>query len=275
MKFSKRPMPMSDKALSSDLGVAYAVRRKKKMAEGGEVKDSAKAEKRPMPSETAKDSKAVAMNKVDKPARNDKTSSMVTVMQAQKPSITKLSRPSITKGTGPFSMRYSDMEDEEQDLIQNDPPVAHPEPDMRDEEEEDVMDGKSPDMSKEHNNGRKPYADGGEVEADVERSSAMPDAEEEEMEHASLAAQIMMKARKAKMLAEGGEVELANQESDGILDERQHAALKENYDDSMMSEEEPQDSNEISPEHEEEDIHDDSVVSAIRRKMRAKSPITK
>jgi hypothetical protein len=124
--------------------------------------------------------------------------------------------------------------------------------------------------------------------------------EEEEMEHgASVAAAIMAKRKK---YARGGEIlkdskspnsdaamethEDADQadlsrnadEDQNLEDKASFDALrKENYSESegLRHMDSPMDSNEHEPMHEEEDINDRDVVSAIRRKMKIKSAITR
>lgn len=107
------------------------------------------------------------------------------------------------------------------------------------------------------------YAEGGMVH------------DEEEIEHAaSIAGAIMAKRRSAKMMAEGGMVDI---ESNGMeeadpMDDMNEDALKENYDEELSDMDQPMDSNEHS-EDIDEDKHD--MVSAIRAKMKMRSPITK
>lgn len=153
------------KPQKQSLAIAYSVKRKapkKKMAEGGSV--SAKTEKRPMPDEMHDDSEMVRKNSGDKAAKDDSWTSDVTVKQAQKPSMTKLSQPRMAKITGPFSVRSRDMHDEEADLQGKDAPNSPKErPPMRDDEEDAMMEGKGPDMSRQHSDGREPYAEGGSV----------------------------------------------------------------------------------------------------------------
>lgn len=126
-----------------------------------------------------------------------------------------------------------------------------------------------------------------------------PEEEAETMHEASVAAAIMAKRKK---MAEGGEIlsgkhqdihshgsmesdesdqadlsrnadEDANEEDQASFD----ALRKENYSESEGLEhmDSPEDSNEHSPEHEEEDVNDRSVVSAIRSKMKKKSAMTR
>lgn len=121
------------------------------------------------------------------------------------------------------------------------------------------------------------FAEGGEVS-------------EEEVEHAASIAAAIMARRK---FARGGEIlsedsmevsdddqaDLSrNAEEDANMEDKASfdALRKENYSEksALSDASSPSDSNEHSPEHDEEDVDDRSVVSAIRRKMK-KSPITR
>ena len=130
----------SPKDRAQNLAIAYSVKRKaakKKMAEGGAVKDeSAKTEKRPMPDEAHNDSEQESKNSGNKAPKNDDWGSTITLKQAQKPSITKLSQPKIV-GSDAFSVRSRDMQDDEADLEMSEKPNEGPEhqPLARDDEE--------------------------------------------------------------------------------------------------------------------------------------------
>lgn len=98
--------------MSKDFGMAVAIKRrnKKKMAEGGTVKQndkdsppSAKSEARPMPPRKDDSGKA---------AKNDSWTDRSTVVQAQKPSRTPLSRPKMVGSTA-FSVRDRDIAEAE------------------------------------------------------------------------------------------------------------------------------------------------------------------
>lgn len=109
------------KPQNQSLAIAYDMKRrspKKKMASGGMINESAKTEQRPMPSERDQDSASVARNSSIKAPSNDSWSSNVTVSQAQRPSITKLSRPSMV----PSSVINARLRDQEEDLINSMPP---------------------------------------------------------------------------------------------------------------------------------------------------------
>ena len=166
-----------------------------------------------------------------------------------------------------------------------------------------------PDMEDEHSTGRKPYAGGGKIgdsEENIEDEMytnpadgmhSADDSEdqphdEEDMEHASsVAAAIMAKRRK---MARGGLL------SDGATDTHEdttqadlsrnadedqnheddlsfHALEKENYAESeglhQLSSPHGSNLHGDSEEHDAEDEHD--MVSAIRRKMKSRSPMTR
>lgn len=124
------------------------------------------------------------------------------------------------------------------------------------------------------------FADGGEVGVS-----------EQELEHAASIAGAIMARRK---FARGGEIlsedsmesddsdqaDLSrNAEEDANMEDKASfdALRKENYSESDALEESthPEDSNIHEPEHDEEDVDDRSVVGAIRRKMKSKSPISR
>ena len=176
----------------------------------------------------------------------------------------------------------------------------------RNEEGQNRQGPSVPDMEREHNNDRMPYADGGMAHEMMDQ----PHPEEDEEHHASVAAAIMAKKRMAAggsvesgspdmNYAEGGrvdsdeisshdsiysddssQVDLSRNADEDANEEDQlsfNALTKENYSESagLDALDSPMDSNEHSPEHEPMDEHDDDIVSAIRKKMSKKSPITK
>lgn len=138
------------------------------------------------------------------------------------------------------------------------------------------------------------FAEGGSIDHEM---MDQPE-EEEDIDHsASVASAIMARRR----LARGGEI---MEEADPILshdsiysDDSSQADLsrnadedaneedqlsfnalrKENYDESsaLRQADHPMDSNMKSPEHDEMDVNDRSVVGSIRRKMKSKSPISR
>lgn len=140
------------------------------------------------------------------------------------------------------------------------------------------------------------YAEGGSVHHEMDEQPE----DEAELEHAaSMAAAIMAKMKK---FARGGEiledspdihshgsmdthedadqVDLSRNADEDANEEDQssfNALRKENYSESdgLRKMDSPEDSNEHSPEHEDMDVNDDSIVSQIRRKMRVKSAISR
>ena len=110
-----------------------------------------------MPDNRYNDSKEASRNSGDKPAKNDSWADNITVKQAQKPSVTKLSQPKII-GSDAFSVRNMNMRDDENDLGDS----IHPETDRRqpikrDDEYDAKKMGKGPDMASQHNNKKAPY----------------------------------------------------------------------------------------------------------------------
>lgn len=160
-----------------------------------------------------------------------------------------------------------------------------------------------PDMEEPHNKyQRKAYNSGGAVHSgspDMDYAEGgSVDEEREIMDDASTAAAIMSKR---KRMAEGGmagrshkeipshesiysddsdQADLSRNADEDANEEDQlsfNSIKKENYSESpaLSEADHPEDSNMHSPEHEEMDEHDRSLVSAIRRKMMKKSPISR
>lgn len=150
----------SGKPKNQALAIAYSVKRKpkKKMAEGGMAKnESASSESRPMPEERDKDSQMMSRNSDNKSPKNDEWTSNITISQAQKPSITKLSQPKIV-GSDAFSVRNRDMHEDEADMMDQIPPESDlAQPPARDNEMDAKKQGSDPDMAKQHNNSKMPY----------------------------------------------------------------------------------------------------------------------
>lgn len=97
--------------------------------------------------------------------------------------------------------------------------------------------------------------------------------DESEGHYDSITSAIMAKKRKAKMMAEGGMVDLDENAREGgnTLDELNYEAYKkENYaeENGLSALGQPEDSNEHGHELSDEDEHD--MVESIRRKMKAK-----
>lgn len=128
----------SGKPQDQALAIAYDVKRrnakKKKMAEGGYINDSAKSEHRPMPEERDQDSKMVSRNSGDKPSKNDHVLDQPTVAQAQKLSRVPLSRPKMAEGI--FKVRdRADVDKEEMLMSQLSPDGYGKQPDKEYDEE--------------------------------------------------------------------------------------------------------------------------------------------
>ena len=227
---------------AQDLAIAYSVQRKakhKKMAGGGMVNESAASEHRPMPEERDKDAKMVNHNSGKKPLVDADWTGRLTVMQAQKPSKTPLSRPKIAKGST-FSSIDRDLMDQEERL-QSAMPPSSPKDQPKSEYNEDSADRqgpKVPDMQREHNNGRKPYFEGGVVseKASEEDGVEHPAGLEEDDDQMRPAMDDYMSGHE-QMLAEGG----------------------------MAHEMDMQ------PEPEEEMEHHDSLASAVMARMKKAS----
>ena len=204
--------------------------------------------------------------------------------------------------------------DEEAHLMSNASPSedeGERDADSRDEEGQDRQGPDVSDMEDEHSTGRKPYAGGGKIgDSEENEDHAMelnpahdkhsPDDSEdqpyseEEIEHAaSIAAAIMAKRRQ---MARGGEIlsedsmestdddqaDLSrNAEEDANMEDKASfdALRKENYSESdgLDALDQPHDSN-LTGDSEEEDSENDrdrSIVSAIRKKMKSRSPMTR
>lgn len=248
--------------MAKNLGMAYAIKKKnaKKMASGGVVNESAKTEHRPMPDERDKDSKMVDRNGGNKTSKDDSWSSDVTVRQAQKPSLTRLSQPKIV-GSDAFSVRNRDQRDENNDQIDSFYPESAAQPRKRYDEYGANRQGPLTPSLK-----MKMMAEGGSIEE-----------EEEEIEHAASIASAIMARDKRKMMAEGGQVDIESngQEDSNQFHERSEAALKENLDSDLMDVSQPDDSNEHGRSLSDEDVHNMSKIERIMARMSRRSPITR
>lgn len=160
------------KPQNESLAIAYSVKSKaKKKASGGSVKSgskdmnyadggeiSASNEKRPTPSEKDNDSKMVSRNSGNKSPKDDQWTDNPTIKQAQKPSITKLSRPKMV-GSDAFSVRDRDDVSKDLDRMDSEAPDGYKnQPRSRyNEEGPDRQGPKVSDMQSQHNNGKAPY----------------------------------------------------------------------------------------------------------------------
>lgn len=181
--------------------------------------------------------------------------------------------------------------------------------DILDEDGEDRQGPEVLDMEHEHSNGRKPYhmggyAEGGEAEEELEHAASIAAAVMAKMKAEGRLHSGSEDEDEAVMAAEGGEmlpkhptkilshdsiysddsdqVDLDRNAEEDANEEDQtsfNALRKENYseDDGLDALDQPHDSNEHadSREIDSENEHDQSMVSKIMRKMKARSPITR
>lgn len=156
---TKSPLP------SIDVKIEQARRKRQKMAEGGQINESAKSERRPMPDERDKDSRMASRNSGKKALVDADWTGQPTVRQAQSNNgreVLPIKRPRMVPSNA-FSTR---LYDEEADLqnsagVNNGPQRQPPEHDN--EEGADRQGPNVSDMESQHNNHRKPYAKGGPV----------------------------------------------------------------------------------------------------------------
>lgn len=224
----------SGKPQKQALAIAYDIKRRnkrKKMAEGGAI--SASNEKRPMPDDKHNDSKMASHNSSKKPLVESSWTDSPTVKQAQKPSHTKLSRPRMVES----SVIRSKMHDDEEHMMSRMEPDGYGKQPSKvlDEEDADKSGPQVPDMQRQHNNSRKPYAKGGMINNKV----SMKAAEEDHEEHpAGL---------------ESDDDQMRPKESDYMSDHEQMLAEGGEIHREMM----------IQPEDEAEEEHHDSIAAAI------------
>lgn len=276
----------SGKPQKQALAIAYSVKRKKKMAEGGKVDESAKSEHRPMPEEQDKDSQDVAQNRHKKQLVNSDWDQNPGI---KRPKTQPIKHPSMAQSPV-FKVKLRDQEDHLEDSasVNNGPQhkkyaeggEINEEVSMHDAEEDGVQ---HPAHLEEDNDEMAPpedefmaghFADGGEVE---------------EERHNSIAAAIM--ARRDRMhdeidsgahdldhavkMAEGGEVDLSQNADEEPNHEDQmsfEALKKENYNESegLDKLDQPRDSNLKGDSREEDEENKHDMVSSIRSKMNAK-----
>lgn len=290
-----------------NLATAYGVQRKKKMAKGGQVNESAKSEARPMPDETDKDSASVSRNDTKKALSQSGWTDQPTVAQAQsKPRVQPIKHPKMVPSNA-FSAR---LRDQESDLETSAKPNNGPQQQPPAIDNEEGADRKGPSVPALK---MKKMAKGGMINEEVSMSKSEEDMEEhpaglesdddskkpsnseimsnhvemladggminhDEVEddlHDSIAAAIMAKKDRMKM-AEGGQVDLdsnAEEQPNSYYHQNEDAALKENYDEGMDNLKQPMDSNEHGHELSDEDAHD--LVSKIRMKMAARRQFSK
>ena len=316
--------------LSKDLALAYAIKRKtgiKKMADGGSVKDSAKAKARPSTEELADDAKMTHQNEGKKSLPEDKMLPRPDKSSLKGMRTTPIKHPSMVPSSVVSTRLRSEEDDLQRSAKVNDGPQE--EPPKRDDELDAKKEGRKPNpendlMSSMHPSpfemrpDRMPrkMAKGGEInelepmhdaeeddqvdpaglEQDHDEESPAPvkfmagkmmakggevddmdqDMSEEELEHhASIASAIMARTAKAKMMAEGGAVDLDENETEqpNDMEHLGEAALKEDYDASIDGIHQPEASNEHGHKIEDEDSHD--MISRIMARMKSKSPMVK
>ncbi len=91
-------------------------------------------------------------------------------------------------------------------------------------------------------------------------------------EHYDSIADAIMRKRQAKKMADGGGVDSNDEETPAMLspfdDENAEAAMKENYGPQGQFHDQPEDSNEMGDEREDETSDKHDMVSAVRKKMK-------
>lgn len=151
------------KPQGQSLAIAYNVKKKapKKYAKGGQIPPSAKTESRPMPDEAGQSE--VSRNSGNKPSKQDSWTSRPDIAQSTKgKKTTAIKHPRMVPING-ASLRLRDEEDDLQSSAGvNDGPQEQP-PKADDEMDAKKSGDSVPDMQREHSNGRKPYAKGGNV----------------------------------------------------------------------------------------------------------------
>jgi hypothetical protein len=215
------------------------------LAEGGEV--NAKNARRPMPDNTYDDSKMVSRNKGNKSASHDSWTDNSTVTQAQSNNgrqVRPIKRPKMVP-TDAFSTRLYDQEGKLQESAS--PGPYGEQPATWHDEEDAKKQGSSPDMSDEHSTHRKPYAKGGEVEA-------------QDYDH------------KAKNKYEDDLLDLPPSEDEGDSMTMSHNEMEADMEGKGPDMEEPHnpdqtsayaEGGEISPEDEIDEEHHNSITAAI------------
>ena len=170
------------------LAIAYSIKRKgkKKMAEGGEVTISASNEKRPMPNDVHGDSHTVSRNSGNKRPGPDSWTDNPTIKQAQRPSITKLSKPRMVE-SGVLRTKLHNQEEDLQSAMPPSSDADQPDTDyneinakgqghaLRDNSKshstkkapynQDIEDQYAQDMAEADMKKRQSYAKGGQIEA--------------------------------------------------------------------------------------------------------------
>jgi hypothetical protein len=257
---SKSKMPMEDDQMGEkSLPLAYSVQRqsKKKMARGGIV-------------EGKDDKGSISRNSGDKAPGEDKWTDTPGLEAAGKLSPTKLSQPKTASNSSAFDRRSKEMHMDEHDIEDKFAPAPYDqEPSKRHNEIHEMDQEGGEDMQKPHSTAdaimRARMARGGMVK----HKRPMEEDMAEHMEPLSIADGVM---QKRKMMAEGGAVDLEDNQEEvssdlSPYDDRNEAVLKEHYGDEL-SDLDHSDSDDEHGDDIEADIHD--MVSQIRKKMMSK-----
>ncbi len=254
--------------------LAQEKRERTSFAEGGPV--SAKSEQRPMP--TSKGQEEVSRNSGDKaPSKGDsfKTGEDIS-MQAKKGMRTTPIKHPTMKQSPVFKTK---MRDEEDDMMDSMPPSSpKDQPPMSDDELDATKNGnRVHPMKMMAEGGMTDHEDMGHDEMEMEMDH-----------HDSIAAAIMARRDRlhaeidsgahdldeAVKMAEGGEVDLGDSHVEEPNNEDQmsfEALKKENYNSSDLDMDQPDDSNEIGDEREENTSDPHDMVDKIRRKRSLKA----
>lgn len=152
------------------------------------------------------------------------------------------------------------------------------------------MEGSSPDMEPEHNNGRMPYADGGEIEEDHHDSITAAIMARRDRLHAEIDSGAHDMDTAVRM-AEGGrlgdeilshnsiysddsdQADLSRNHDEDANEEDQlsfNALRRENYNSSNLDIENPSDSGQIGDSEEEDSENKHDMIGSIRSKMKAR-----
>jgi hypothetical protein len=258
------------------LAIAYSVKRKapKKMAEGGVI--SAKSEKRPMPDDRHDDAAMVSRNSGDKaPAKGD--NARQDNISSQSKSVKRIQPMKHPKMAASPIIKARRMDEMDQAQDESRPNIEQEHHDSEEIDDQSIR--QAQDLSHQEH-----------PMDDMDQFNHVAD--DDVIEHAaSIASAIMAKRRK---FAEGGSVgevngadsiysddsdqaDLSrNAEEDANMEDRSSfdALRKENYSESEGLRQLDYDDANLKGQ-EADDDHDQSIVSAIRRKMKSKSPITR
>jgi hypothetical protein len=267
----------SGKPQNQALAIAYSLKKRKKMAKGGPVEESASNEKRPMPDQRAADAKMVSHNSGKKPLVDSDWTDNPTVRQAQnKPRIMPLKHPSMVPSNG-FSTR---MYDKEGNLMESIKPNNGPQQQPEKNYDEKGPNRQGPDMKDLH---MKMMAEGGEIDDDSQDQE--PDHQEGIPKRRKLRPLNPGQERQKPLYdtssyAEGGEINGIVSMEDAEEDQEPHIAVgQESYmhpseDEYMSGEMEPQyaEGGEIDsmeqPQPEADEERHSSIAAAVMSRMK-------